>query len=107
MVESIVYREHDLTPRLCRRCHCVVVGTARKLSDRGVIYYEHLECSERPWPLMSECGEAWPADTMSRALDIAAAELCRNDNENDPDEVRDGLLTAAEMDTEKEVKRNA
>ena len=46
---SILDRPLDLTPRICHRCHSVIRDTVRRVSERGVVLYEHTyDCMPDP-----------------------------------------------------------
>lgn len=56
--DTIISRHGDLTPRICRRCHSVIRGPARRVSEGGHIEYECIHnCTQREWK-ESSTGEA-------------------------------------------------
>ncbi len=46
---DLLYRPMDPTIRICRKCHCVIPGEARRVVERGVVCYEHTyDCRPDP-----------------------------------------------------------
>lgn len=78
---TILWRDSDLTPRICRRCHCAIRGPVRRVSEGGHTQYECIDaCTEREW-MESSAGEPQVQDHFREHADAEVAAMRRESDE--------------------------
>lgn len=77
--ETVLWRDSDLTPRICRKCHCAIRGPLRRVSENGHTQYECIHpCTDREW-IESCTGEPEPQDHFAEYARTEIAAMRRSD----------------------------